>query len=354
MKKYFGRAVSFLLAVVMLVSAVPFTGMQAFAANAGKCGDNLDWSLEGGVLSITGVGNMDDYAVSHTPWYAERDSIESVIISDGVTSVGNYAFYDCDKLSSVAMPSGLVSIGKGAFRDCYELKSIALPGGVVNIGDEAFYSTPIENITIPFSVAYVGTEAFGWCTELKKIIVEQGNENYSSDEFGVFFNADKTTLIKFPAYSEQRTYKIPETVENIVTYAFENCGNIDEITIPASVKSIEKDALFNCSASNYLVDGANEFYSSESGVIFNKDKSVLIQYPMCKDEGIYTVPASVTEIAYGAFSNSLNIRGIVLSDGVEVIGDEAFYFSERLEFVHIPSSVTKIGSYVIDSTDAYI
>ncbi len=354
MNKRFGRAVSFLLAVVMLVSAVPFTGMQAFAANAGKCGENLEWSIADGVLNITGSGDMDDYAVSYTPWYAERDSIESVIIADGVMSIGNNAFYDCDKLVSVVVPSGIVSIGNGAFRDCYALESLVLPEGVVSIGDAAFYSSSIENITIPSSVNYVGTEAFGWCTDLEKIIVEQGNKNYSSDEFGVFFNADKTTLIKFPAYSEQRKYKIPETVENIVTYAFENSGNIDELTIPASVKSIETDAFFNCSASSYFVDGANEFYSSEDGVIFNKDKSVLIQYPICKETEIYAVPAGVVEIADSAFCDSLNLIGIVLSDGIEVIGDMAFYFSESLEYVHIPSSVTKIGSDVIDNTDAYI
>lgn len=344
MNKIFRRAVALLISTVMLICAIPFS----YAA------ENISWSLEDGVLSITGTGEMKDYAVSHAPWFSVRESIKSVVVSSGVTSIGENAFYDCDSLEAVELPVGITKIGSGAFRDCGVLESVVIPDGVESFGDGAFYATALKNTVVPASVTYIGTEAFGWCNDLEKIIVTQGNAHYSSDSYGVLFNADKTELISFPAAALQISYEIPETVENIEDYAFVNSENLETVTVPASVSSIGESAFFNSSIKSFEVADANAFYLSENGVLFDKNKSVLIQYPICSDAEIYTVPAGVAEIAGSAFHNSLNLKGVVISEGIQVLGDEIFYYCDNLEYVHIPSTVTEIGIDIIDNTNAYI
>ena len=108
MNKIFRRAVALFISAVMLICAIPFS----YAA------ENISWSFEDGVLSITGAGEMKDYAVSHAPWFSVRESIKSVVVSSGVTSIGENAFYDCDSLEAVELPAGITEIGSGAFRDC--------------------------------------------------------------------------------------------------------------------------------------------------------------------------------------------------------------------------------------------
>lgn len=350
MNKNFSRIVALLTAILIVLAAVP-TG---FAAVSEKCGDNLVWSLKDGVLSIDGSGDMNDYAVSYTPWFDCRADIESVSISDGVTSVGSNAFYDCDSLEAVELPAGITEIGSGAFRDCGMLEEITVPDGTISIGDGAFYASALKNAVVPASVTYIGKEAFGWCFELEKITVAQGNKNYSSDAYGVLFDADKTMLISFPAANSQTSYIIPGTVDNIEDFAFANSINLENVTVPASVASMGENAFFNSSIKSFDVEGANAVYSSENGVLFNKNKTVLIQYPACNDAETYTVPSGVEEIAASAFHNSLNLKGVVISEGIETLGDEIFYWCDNLEYVHIPSSVTEIGADIVDNTNAYI
>lgn len=344
MNRIFRRAVALLISAAMLFCAIPFS----YAA------DNTSWSLEDGVLSITGEGEMKDFAVSHTPWYSVRESIKTVVISNGVTGIGNNAFYDCDSLESVAISSDVISIGTGAFRDCGMLASVELPDGIASIGDGAFYATALKNVIIPATVTYIGTDAFGWCADLASITVEQGNNSYSSDAFGVLFNADKTALIKFPAANGQTSYTIPETVENIESYAFENIEKLETVTVPASVESMDEGAFFNSGIKSFSVDVENTVYTSENGVLFDKNKTVLLQYPLGNEAETYTVSAGVTEISDGAFHNSINLKGVVISDGIKALGDEVFYYCDGLEYIHIPSSVTEIGADIIDNTNAYI
>lgn len=344
MNKNFKRTVALFISAVLLVCSVPFS----YAAGS------IGWSLEDGVLSVTGTGEMSDYAVSFAPWFSVRESIKSVVVSDGVTSIGENAFYDCDSLEAVELPAGVTKIGDGAFRDCGALELVAIPESAVSIGDGAFYATALKSVAIPASVTYIGTDAFGWCNELAEITVAQGNAHYSSDSYGVLFNADKTNLISFPAANTQISYAIPETVENIEDYAFVNSVNLESVTVPASVASMGESAFFNSSIKSFEVATENAVYSSENGVLFNKNKTVLIQYPICNDAESYTVPSGVAEIAGSAFHNSLNLKSVVISEGIQALGDESFYYCDNLEYVHIPSTVTEIGADIIDNTNAYI
>ena len=129
-----------LLTLALLLSAV--TG--AWAQNS--CGDGLTWSLSGGTLTIsktgTGTGAMPDYDLQKVPWYDEMNNITSVVIGDGVTGIGQYAFFNCSNLASLTIGSSLQSIGVRAFSGCSKLASVNLPASVTTIRDNALRCHP--------------------------------------------------------------------------------------------------------------------------------------------------------------------------------------------------------------------
>ena len=141
---------------------------------SGTCGDNVRWTFEScnGTLSIFGTGPMADYDYKGTPWYPYRQSITSITIANGVTSIGEWAFHGCTNLTSVTIPSNVTNIGGSAFYYCISLTSITIPNSVINISDFAFYHcTALSSISIPNSVTSIGIMAFDSCTGLTSITI---------------------------------------------------------------------------------------------------------------------------------------------------------------------------------------
>ena len=232
-------------------------------------------------------------------------------------------------------------------------------------------------ITIPDTVMEIDEDAFRVIDYfLTGIFVDENNKKYSSDEYGVLFNKDKTELILYPVANERKAYEVPDSVESIADYAFEYSYNLEELSIPSSVTSIEKYAFDGSGGfKSITVNADNEFYSNdEHGVLFNKDKTVLIKYPEGSESETYDIPYGVQEIGYGAFYNSVNLKNITIPNSVSVIGERAFedcfFLSEIvipegvqiIEFcafddcgltsVSIPSSVTNIGESAFGGCDS--
>ena len=143
---------------------------------SGKCGRNVKWTLDNGTLIIDGTGAMDDYVYDYessdanSPWYNFRNEIKKIIICDGVTSIGNFAFSECESLTTIKIPDGVTFIGEGAFSDCESLTTIKIPDSVTFIGDWAFsWCYGLTEIKIPDSVTSIGKHAFNRCESLKKI-----------------------------------------------------------------------------------------------------------------------------------------------------------------------------------------
>ena len=161
----------------------PFSTAQTYAEKnnitfvttmpRGTCGENLTWTLSNdGTLVISGTGNMTMIRVFYdTPWYRYRENIKKVIIEDGVTSVGNDAFYECTNLASVNIPDSITIIGSGAFSDCTSLTSVNIPDSVTIIEDYAFQHTSLTSVTIPRSVEEIGRDAF-WISTLTSITIK--------------------------------------------------------------------------------------------------------------------------------------------------------------------------------------
>ncbi len=385
MKRNLKKALSVILAAAIMICSAPLAGFvglelpekggfkkladsvseffeglsaKAEATTSGTCGENLTWTLdtETGELVISGTGAMTDWRYgSAVSWTDYTDSIKSVSFSEGVTTIGSYAFYSCDSLASITMSENLISIGSYAFYDCDSLASITIPdnvtvigkdafswcdvlasvtfgNGVLSIGERAFYyCKSLASITIPDNVTTIGEsafdscgslasvsigngvtsiggKAFNGCSGLTGISVEPENTGYSSDENGVLFNKDKTLLIRYPAGSAAETYTIPDSVRSIGKYAFSGCKSLTSLTIPEGVTAIDNDVFYGC---NSLVS--------------------------------ITIPDGVTSIGNYAFYSCDNLTDITMSENLISIGNYAFAYCDKIKNVLIPASVTSIG-----------
>ena len=314
------KILSYLLTLALVLSCVSGLSLQASAATvaSGTCGDTLTWTLDdAGTLTISGTGEMYDYGFT---WYDYWEDIQKVVIKSGVTTIG-----EC------------------AFRDCYSVTDVTIPASVTSIGMEAFYwCESLTSVTIPKSVTYIGDYAFDYCMNLEGIWVDEENPAYSSDESGVLFNKDKTLLIKAPG-ALAGAYTVPDGVITIQDWAFECCFNLTSVSFPKSLLTFGSYAFDGCHGlEKFWVDEQNPVYSSdEKGVVFNKEKTVLVKAPNFLP-GEYTVPAGITEIAPNAFNGNNELMHVILQPGVEKIGEGAFFWCGSLTSVTIPNTVTEI------------
>ena len=175
------------------------------------------------------------------PWHKKSAQIEKVVMGDGITSIGDYAFASCKSLTSVTLPDGITTIGGYAFDYCSSLKTVNIPKTVTRIEQAAFRGcTSLTSITIPASVTNIGNAPFAGAS--CAFTVAKDNPNYCA-EAGALFNKDKTTLYGY--YGEQTEYEIPATVTTIDKFAFSYC-KLTSVTIPASVTSIDYATFYEC------------------------------------------------------------------------------------------------------------
>jgi len=191
-------------------------------------------------------------------------------------------------------------------------KEVRIPPSIQNspvtsIGDNAFFLTSLTSVTIPNSVTSIEQEAFSNCSSLTSVT-------------------------------------IPNSVTNIGGGAFWGCTSLTSVTIPDNVTSIGEGAFSNCTGLTAInVDAGNTAYISDNGILYNINKTNLIQYPAGKAETTFSIPRSVTSIEMYAFRSCPSLTGVTIGNGVTSIGRGAFYSCKSLKNVTIPDSVTSIG-----------
>jgi hypothetical protein len=207
----------------------------------------------------------------------------------------------------------VTSISEDAFGACFGLTSITIPNGVTSIGADAFsHCTSLTSITIPIGVNSIGASAFSNCISLTSIT-------------------------------------IPDSVISIGARAFFECTGLASINVGNSVISIGNSTFSQCTSLTSINVGAdNTTYSSENGVLFNKNKTKIIEYP-CGKQGAYSIPNGVTSIGREAFSNCTDLTSITIPNSVDSIGEHAFSSCVGLTSITIGNSVTFIGMFAFTS-----
>ncbi len=211
-----------------------------------QCGDNLfaELSENNTKLTLTGSGKMWNFNTtgSAAPWTDVMKTITTVILPDGLTSIGNNAFLYAENLKNIVLPASLTTIGEQAFRGCYKLENITLPEGLTTIGEAAFYyCLSFTTVTIPAGVTSIGSQAFVLCNALTAIDVAAGNTMYCSQD-GVLFSKDRKTLYFYPEAKVGSIYEVPENVLVLEHLAISS-ENLRSITLPASLQVMANYAL---------------------------------------------------------------------------------------------------------------
>jgi hypothetical protein len=326
------------------------------------CTNLADVTISNGVVGI-GNDTFSDCALS------------SITIPDSVTSIGDQVFDYCPNFTSITvessnsvfsstngvlfnknqtslvlcpecisgsyiMPNTVTDIGDDAFFNCGSLTNISIDNAVINIESNAFAECwYLMNITIPSNVVNVDGSAFDFCISLTEINVDTQNPNYSSTD-GVLYNKNQSTLIRYPPGSFNGFYDAPNSVTNMLDYAFADCS-LTNIAIPDSVTSVDAQAFDDCFELEAItVDAENPFYSSVNGVLLNKSQSALVRCPP-GETGNYTIPGSVTNIESGAFYECEYLNNVVIGSGVTEIGTNAFNFCGMTNVI-IPDNVQAI------------
>ena len=285
-------------------------------------------------------------------------NLKSINLPDSLCHIGNGAFEGCKSLTHIEIPDGVTAIC--AFQGCSNLQSISLPKGKTEICGQAFgFCKSLKDLTLPSGIKRVDAGAFIGCTGLENIYVEAENAAYADVE-GVLYNKDRTVLIRYPEGKTQNSFDIPESVKEIGRDAFSGCKHLEAISIPSGLTDISTSAFSVWSSyaskgerpeyvqehdgiASFAVDGQNNTYSDIDGVLFSKDKTVLIKYPKGRSQSDYTIPDGVTEIEYRAFEDCAAIRAITLPATITEIKPFAFSGCSRLERVNIPENTRSVG-----------
>ena len=295
---------------------------SAAAVTSGTCGTNLIWSLDDtGTLTIsyTGSGSgegIPDWTYSNkAPWIQYKDDIKSVVIKDGVTSIGNDAFRDCSGITVFTIPNTVTTIGDYAFWGC----------------------SGITSITIPDSVTSIGSSPFNYCSNLQSITVDDRNTAYCSVD-GVLFNKAKTTLISYPGKNSSVNYVIPNTVTTINIHAFSG-SNIKSVTIPSSVSEMKNNVFSDCASLESVVfEESSQRYSIPDTA-----------FRGCTSLKNITIPGNITGIFNYAFEGCSSLESVTISEGVNDIGEGAFSGCSSLKTVSIPKSVNNMSENYVFS-----
>lgn len=305
-------------------------------------------SYDGGTKTTQYYYNYDTNSPTEIEYYIPS-SLRAVTLTGG-SFIPYRAFFCCQELTSVTIPDGTTSIGDGAFASCGELASVNLPVGVTSIGEDAFRGCFKVSVTIPNGVVSIGRSAFSYCNNLTTVIIPNSVTNLGK---GVFSYCGGLTSVTFPdgitsipngtfeRCDNLSSFNIPNSVTSIGNHAFYRSG-LTSITIPSSVNSIGSETFALCfSLTEINVENDNTNFASEDGVLFNKDKTILICCPASRT-GAYTVPNSVTNIGEQAF-DCCNLTSVTISENVKTIGNSAFNWCRNLTLITIPDGVTNIG-----------
>lgn len=253
------------------------------------------------------------------------------------TEIGDRTFYDCREIVSVVIPEGITKIGNYAFSEC-SVSEVVIPDSVTYIGTGAFWDSGITTVNISKNVTYIDPTAF-WHTE--SININPKNENYSSED-GVLYNKNKTELIKYPSFKYSESFVIPNTVTTIGGVAFACDRGPASITVPNSITYMDAGIFAEAyGLENIYVYSDNPNYTTINGVLYNKSMTKLIKYPCNKQDDIYTLPTTIRIIGESAFAQgAMPFELVVPSTGSTLVVEESALSETSITRLTLPVNIS--------------
>ena len=359
--------------------------------------NNFNSSIKSLVVE-EGCTSISDYAFYG---YFGYENLAEITLPNTLKSIGKEAFYGCDSLTEVTLPNSLESIGRSAFYGCDSLKKVTIPS-VSELGGYAFSNnSALTEVHLGAGVASEDTSAFYLAFQdlpaLTTLTVAEENPNFKSVD-NVLFTKDGSVLAFYPQGKNASSYTVPDGVAKIDSFAFRNSGalkqvafpnslkeigesafqytGLQKVQVPDSVESIEDSAFASCTdlasvslgaglkqlgncvfqyddkLSDVAVSAANTAYKSVDGVIYDKTGKTLVAYPAGKAGEQYSIPNSVTDIAYAAFASCDKLLAVDIPSSVSSIGVEAFYGCGKLQSIALPDGIKEIPMFAFYYCDS--
>ncbi len=333
---------------------------------------NTQWTLtDDGTLTVYGQGNMKNYDYSGgQPWLNKGVDIISVIIEEGVTSVGSGAFRNLTTLESVVLPETLTRMGEAAFygsglktveipaslwtiqpytfKNCTNLTSVTFhEGNLEKISDGAFYGTGLTELVLPDCLDILDVFAFKGCDKLTDITIGSGLTELRE---AVFYGTAIPTI------------EIPEGITKIGPYAFKNCVALETIELPESLTLVDEASFYACTALKAIhfpdavkTIGNYAFRMCESieELTFGTELETIGECAFYGCTGLteLVIPDKVTTIQPYAFKTCTGLTSVVLGEGVQTIAESAFHTCTGLKTIVFPASLTVIGDYCFSGSE---
>ncbi len=374
------------------------------AAQSGNCGETATWTLNGNTLRISGEGAVADYIdpnsmyASFPGWYDYREDIHTVIVDEGITVLGDYAFYDYKNLETISLPEGLVEIGNYTFANCIGLKEVKLPATLEKIGDPAlnynnngfsFYNcSSLSEITLPESLKSMGYGAFNDCESLVDV-----HWNATDCDVNVFDAVARYTGV-FVGSSVQRV-EFGDKVISIPAYIFYGTKHLASITTHGSVNYVGYNAfpsdLWNTPENRgevIYIDNAAYIYKFPSDAVETEVEISLRPGTRGVTDHIFdgngkltkiTIPETVDRIGNNAFkdcalltevvwnpvaiedvtdydasklfSNGTSLMNITFGENVRMLPDYFLYGCSGITDITLPQSLESIGEHAFEECD---
>lgn len=309
-------------------------------AQSGECGDNATWALNGSTLTISGTGALTSYGnpnsiyASFPGWYEHKDEIKKVVITDGITTVGDYSFYQYKFLESVSLPEGLTKIGNYTFADCWSLSSINIPSTVEIIGDAqanycsygfAFYNCHnLTEITLPKGLKLIGGEAFSKCTELKTV-------NWNATDCVADVIDPVNRFCGIFANSGVFTVNFGPDVKAVPAQAFRGADGLTDVNTKGSIDYVGHNAFLGTVWQNNRT--INELIYVDNAAYLFKYSPWIPEYDFGPAPEEITLREGTRSITDYLFENKTFFNKITIPETVDRVGNHAFSGCTALETV---------------------
>ena len=323
------------IAAICFLFIIVIKPLPIYAETSGKCGEAVFWSLDNGTLTIEGSGAIEDYSeFNYAPWYDVRSTITYVVVKDGVTNIGDMAFYDCTNLVQATLSNTVNRIGEATFLKCNKLETLNIGNSIASIGDYAFkLCTSLKGVNLPNSLQTIGYESFFMCESLTSITIPSSVYIIGDSAFAYCNNLLQAV--------------INATITKLPTWTFYGCDNLVNVTFSSSIREIGNNSFYNCDNLSNVKSSASSDVCED---ITNQIKKYVPDLPAVEKINS-TTNSSKTESSNSSQKDVIENNNVIISGNIQTNNQS---INESNTTVDVIIKNNDAWNEVIDTVDEYV